>query len=125
MAAESVTTAIAVNEVRLVGRLSAEPEARALPSGDELTTWRLVVDRVGTPARPAGGRAPTVDTIDCVAHKPSLRRLASRWAPGDVLEVTGALRRRFWRAPHGPASRYEVEVTSAKKVVTRGAAAAS
>ena len=119
MAADSV------NEVHLEGRLSAEPESRALPSGDELTIWRLVVDRVGAPARPAGGRTPTVDTIDCVAHKPSVRRLATRWVPGELLEVHGALRRRFWRAPHGPASRYEVEVTAVKRIGARSATAAS
>jgi single-strand DNA-binding protein len=104
-----------VNQVLLVGRLSGEPTVRALPSGDVLTSWRLVVDRTGVPAAASGIRAPTVDTIDCVAHKRSVQRLATRWVSGDVLEVRGVLRRRFWRGAQGAASRCEVEVTEAKR----------
>ena len=33
-----------------------------------------------------------------------------RYADGDRARVEGALRRRFFRTPGGPASRYEVEV---------------
>ena len=106
MAAESV------NEVRLVGRLSGDPAVRVLPSGDELTVWRLVVDR--DPDK-RGLRAPAVDTIDCVAHRPTVQRLAARWVAGDTLEVQGALRRRFWRGAGGTASRCEVEVSAARK----------
>lgn len=101
-----------VNEVRLVGRLSGEPAVRVLPSGDELTVWRLVVDRAPDKHVP---RAPSVDTIDCVAHRPNIQRMAMRWAAGDTLEVQGALRRRFWRGAGGTASRCEVEVSAAKK----------
>lgn len=101
-----------VNEVRLVGRLSGEPAVRVLPSGDELTVWRLVVDR--EPDK-SGLRSPGVDTIDCVAHRPNVQRMASRWSAGDTLEVQGALRRRFWRGAGGTASRCEVEVTAAKR----------
>lgn len=101
-----------VNEVRLVGRLSGEPAVRVLPSGDELTVWRLVVDRA---PEKSGPRSPTVDTIDCVTHRPNIARMATRWAAGDTLEVHGALRRRFWRGAGGTASRCEVEVSAAKK----------
>jgi single-strand DNA-binding protein len=34
--------------------------------------------------------------------------------PGQVVEVTGSLHRRFWRSPAGLASRYEVDVASLK-----------
>lgn len=102
----------AVNEVRLVGRLSGEPAVRVLPSGDELTVWRLVVDREPDKSVP---RSPSVDTIDCVAQRASVQRMAARWSAGDVLEVQGALRRRFWRGAGGTASRCEVEVSVVKK----------
>lgn len=106
-----------VNEVRLVGRLSGEPVVRTLPSGDELTVWRLVVDRQvdKSGAGKSGARSPSVDTIDCVAHRPNIQRLAERWSAGDALEVHGALRRRFWRGGGGTASRCEVEVTAARR----------
>jgi single-strand DNA-binding protein len=34
---------------------------------------------------------------------------------GTEVEVRGSLRRRFWRSPTGPASRYEVEVRSLRR----------
>jgi len=94
-----------LNEIRLRGRLAAEPEARSLPSGDEVVTFRLIVDRRG----PRSAQA-TVDTIDCTVWSAGLRRRSLAWAEGDRLTVEGALRRRFWRSPQGPRSRYDVEV---------------
>jgi single-strand DNA-binding protein len=41
--------------------------------------------------------------------------MAARWSAGDMLEIQGALRRRFWRGAGGTASRCEVEVSAAKK----------
>ena len=98
------------NEVRLVGRLTGEPQLRELPSGDVVLTFRIVVRRPPVPARRAGTRSPTVDTLDCAAWRRDVQRAVGRAAPGDLLEVHGALRRRFWRGPAGPASRSEVEV---------------
>ncbi len=105
------------NEVVLVGRVAAEGQERALPSGDMLLSWRLVVDRP-PPKRPLseGMRHPTVDTIDCVAWTSGVRRTAAGFSAGDVVSVAGALRRRFWRTTTGPASRYEVEVLSVKRL---------
>jgi single-strand DNA-binding protein len=107
----SADTADHRNEVLLVGRLSAAPEVRVLPSGDEITTWRLVVARDDV----AEGRAAQ-DTIDCTAWSSRTRRSASSWAPGDVVEVEGALRRRFWKTPAALASRCEVEVSRVRRV---------
>ena len=95
-------TETSVNTVELSGRVSGEPSARSLPSGDELVTLRLVV------ARPAGG---PVDTIDLACWSAASRRSAGRVNDGDHVHATGALRRRFFRTPGGAASRYEVEVT--------------
>lgn len=113
----AATEPAAHNEVVLVGRLSGLPTSRTLPSGDELLSWRLVVGRDNRAAsRTNGGRSPTIDTIDCVAQRAAVRRLAAKWIGGEVLEVRGALRRRFWRGAQGPASRCEVEVLEAKKL---------
>lgn len=109
------------NEVRLVGRLAAPPESRSLPSGDELVLWRLVVPRAArAPDRP---RSPTVDTIACQAWLPSIRRRAVQWRPGEIIELHGALRRRFWQSPNGPASQYEVEVSKARVLRRAGRSA--
>ncbi len=106
------------NEVRLVGRLAAEPVPRELPSGDLLVTFRLVVARPTAGRAPGAGsaRSPSVDTIDCAAWRKDVQRGLRRAAAGDVLEVQGALRRRFWRSAGGPASRSEVEVGRLRRV---------
>lgn len=95
------------NRVFLRGRLAAEAVIKVLPSGDELCSFRLTV------ARPPGGRR-AVDSLECCTVRPRARRSVERASPGDELEVTGALHRRFWRGAAGPNSRYEVEVDSAR-----------
>lgn len=101
------------NEVLLVGRVAAAAEMRELPSGDPVVAWRMTVGRPPGDAR--SGRA-TSDTIDCAAWAAGPRRAAAGWTEGDVVEVTGSLRRRFWRVPSGVASRYEVTVVRARRV---------
>jgi single-strand DNA-binding protein len=103
-----------VNEVHLVGRLAAEPEPRELPSGDVVVTFRLVVER-GANRRAATPRSPTVDTLDCAAWRKDVQRSLAAAEAGEVLEVDGALRRRFWRAGASAASRSEVEVTRLRR----------
>ncbi len=104
------------NEVVLGGRVSGQPTVRVLPSGDELVSWRLVVGRDNRGLSPGGRQLPTVDTIDCVAFKAGVRRAATRWIGGEVIEVRGELRRRFWRGTQGAASRCEVEVLQIRKL---------
>lgn len=107
-----------VNEVRLIGRISAAPEVRTLPSGDAVTTFRVIVARGG------GGSSSRqrVDVIDCAVWSARLRRSVSRWEADDVVEVTGAVRRRFFRAGASAASRVEVEVSGARRVRRRASA---
>ncbi len=102
------------NEVVLVGRLAAGPVPVTLPSGDELLSFRLVVDRA-TP-RPKARPAPTHDTLACSVWTAGLRRTVGRWRAGDVVEVTGALRRRFRRTEAGPSSVHDIEVLAAKRL---------
>lgn len=105
--ASSAGTITDENSVRLRGRLAADPTVRTLPSGDELCSFRITV------ARPPGERV-RVDTIDCATLRSRVRRTLEGSAPGDRLEVSGRLRRRFWRAPGGLSSRYEVLVEAAR-----------
>lgn len=104
------------NEVRLVGRVSGQPEERVLPSGDCLVSFRVVVAR----DRPRGRQ--TVDALECVAWSARSRRSVSRWADGDVVELSGSLRRRFYRAGATTVSRVEVE-TSRGRIIRRAASA--
>jgi len=105
------------NEVTLVGRVAAPAQERTLPSGDVIATWRIVVDRPAKARRPPEGVRPiSVDTLDCVAWGAGARRTARGLATGDVAQVQGALRRRFWRAGAATVSRCEVEVTTLKRL---------
>ncbi|WP_432863205.1 hypothetical protein [Microbispora rosea] len=95
------------NEVVLAGRLSMEPAHRELPSGALLTQWRLAV------RRPAGrsGRQRS-DAIECATIDDGVRGMLAGWQLDDLVEVEGALRRRWWRG----GSRYEIEVRTARRV---------
>ena len=104
------------NEVRLVGRLSADPAELALPSGDTLWTFRLVVERSGPGAR----RGQQFDTLDCAVWGGRVKRSVPTWAQGDLVEVTGAIRRRFYAAGAAKVSRYQVEVGGGR-VIRRAA----
>ncbi len=99
------------NAVSLVGRVSGEVVERELPSGDRLTTFRLVVPR----EEPGEGRT-RVDTIDVACWTGRTRRVAGRLGEGIVVAVDGALRRRFFAAGAGRASRYEVEAARLRRV---------
>ena len=105
-----------VNEVRLTGRVSGDPEERVLPSGDRLWSFRVVVAR----DRPRGRQ--TVDALECVAWSARARRSVARWGDGDVVELTGVLRRRFYRAGAATVSRVEVEATRGR-IIRRAASA--
>jgi single-stranded DNA-binding protein len=95
------------NEVMLVGRLSMEPVGRELPSGSLLTQWRLAVRRPED--HPGRQRS---DAIECATFDDEVRGMVADWLVDDVIEVQGALRRRWWRG----GSRYEVEVRTARRV---------
>ncbi|MBE7189653.1 single-stranded DNA-binding protein [Jatrophihabitans endophyticus] len=103
------TGAVPDNRVHLRGRLAGEPTEHELPSGDVLLAFSLTVPR------PPGEKV-RVDTLECVAIRPGLRRVVGRAAAGDELEIEGRLQRRFWRGPAGPASRYAVAVDVVRRV---------
>jgi single-strand DNA-binding protein len=96
------------NVVRLRGKVSTGPQERALPSGTTIVTLRLSVPRTPTPMTRNSKQG--VDWVDCAAWGGRVRRTALRWEVGDVVEVEGALRRRFYRGGSGTATRLEVEL---------------
>ena len=107
-----------VNAVRLSGRVSAAPEARMLPSGDEVVSFRLIVPRSPSARRRSKQR---VDTIECSAWTARLRRSVRRLEAGDAVTVTGELRRRFTRGAGGPMSWVNVDLdTCERTAATQG-----
>ncbi len=112
------------NEVRLVGRLTGEPAMVELPSGDVLVTFRISVPRSVRPgsAKPGKGTSQGVDSVPCTAWSPRLRRSILTWRAGDLVELTGAVRCRFFQAGGATRSRVEVEA-SAARIMRRSSAA--
>jgi single-strand DNA-binding protein len=102
------------NEVTLRGRVSSAPEPRELPSGTCIVTLRVSVPRAPSPM--TKGSKQTSDWVDCVAWGARQRRSVATWRVGDVVEVEGAFRRRFYRAGGGTAMRLEVEVLAGRVV---------
>ncbi len=101
------------NEVRLVGRLSAAPATVELPSGDVLMTFRISVPRASPTVRGASS-GQRVDSVPCTAWAPRLRRSIATWRAGDLVEVVGAVRCRFYQAGGATRSRVEVEASAAR-----------
>ena len=105
------------NTVRLHGRVSSAPVERELPSGAVITTFRLSVPRARSPM--TSGSSQSSDWVDCVAWAAKTRRSVGGWTVGDQVEVTGALRRRFYRAGESASTRLEVEVLGARRARAR------
>lgn len=100
-----------INSVRLVGRLGGEATETVLPSGSVISAFRVVIAR--PPDHESGQK---VDALECTAWSGRVRRSARTWRKGDLVEVEGAIRRRFFSTPSGRASRVEIEVSSARVV---------
>lgn len=98
------------NEVHIVGRVSAAPEVRELRDG-ELVVWRVAVERPRPPGEPRRS-----DWLTCATAEAGPGATARTLRVGDVVELHGWLRRRFWRSRNGPVTPLEIEVRGAKVV---------
>ena len=96
-----------LNDLLLRGRVSAPAVEKELPSGDKVVEFRLIVTRVER-----GG----VDTLDIAAWSSKMRRSALTLKEGEWVEITGAIHRRFWSAPAGVASRWQVEAAEISRL---------
>lgn len=80
------------NVVELRGRVTSAPVQRELPSGAVICSLRISIPRARTTMTAGSGQS--VDWVDCTAWNARCRRSVSGWAIGDLVEVTGSLRRR-------------------------------
>ena len=98
--AEELPEDFSMNDCLLRGRVSAPAVDRELPSGEHVVEFRLIVKR---------DTREGVDTLDIAAWNSKSRRTALSLKPGEWVEVSGSVRRRFWQAPTGAASRWQIE----------------
>ena len=99
------------NEVFLEGRVSSLPTEKLLPSGDTVTEFRIVIDR----KYPKGVKRE-VDTLDIAVWLAKARKKAMTLQIDDWVSIDGAIRRRFWKAPTGLASRWQVEASQLRRL---------
>lgn len=114
----SVAASHTSSHVSAIGRLGARFQIRELPSGDVLTTFTVIVDRARSSHSdsPHGGGGARVDAIACVTTRTRVREAVERWDPGTLVEITGALRRRFWRGGGGAlGSAMDVDVRTMRR----------
>ncbi len=95
------------NSVNLVGRCSAAGIEKELPSGDRVVEIRIIVARDDD----AG-----FDTFDVSIWNAKLRKRALGLKSDEWIEVSGSLRRRFWKTGSAVASRWQVEGRELRRV---------
>ncbi len=91
---------LSLNDLLLRGRVSAPATVKELPSGDKVVEFRLIITRTDREG---------VDTIDIAAWSAKSRKTALSLKGDEWVEISGSVHRRFWQAPTGLASRWQVE----------------
>ncbi len=83
-----------LNRVVLIGRLTQDPEARSIPSGQNVTTIRMATNRVWTD--PSGQRKDATEFHTVVAWG-RLGEIASQYLKkGGLVMIEGRLQTRSW-----------------------------
>jgi len=95
-----------LNDVALRGWVTTVATERELPSGDLVAQFRIAI------TRPEGG----VDTIDLESWSAKTRRTALSLKDSEWVEISGAIRRRFWKIGQGLASRWQVVTNEIKRI---------
>ena len=104
---EEVEEDFSLNDIVLRGRVSQEAIEKELPSGDKVVEFRLIITRE---------KLSGVDTLDIGAWSLKARRIALTLTPDEWVEVSGSIHRRFWSAPTGLASRWQVEAVEITRI---------
>ena len=96
-----------LNDLLLRGRVSAQATTKEMPSGDKVVEFRLIITRE---------LREGVDTLDIGAWTSKSRKSALTLKGGEWVEISGSIHRRFWQAPTGLASRWQVEAAEISRI---------
>ena len=105
--AEEEVQDYSLNDLLIRGRVSAPATTKELPSGDKVVEFRVIVTR-----REREG----VDTLDIGAWSAKSRKVALTLKSDEWIEISGSIHRRFWQAPTGLASRWQVEAAEISRI---------
>ena len=90
-----------LNRIILIGRLTADPEAKYTPSGIAVTTFRIAVDRPISAEAKQQGQEKQADFIDIVAWRQNAEFAANYLQKGRLIAVEGKLQIREYVTQDG------------------------
>lgn len=96
------------NKVVLMGNLTRDPELRAIPSGQNVASFSLAVNRSWKNA--AGEQQEAVDYIDCTIWGKPAEIITQYMKKGSGILVSGRLQQRSWEQEGQKRSKVEVVV---------------
>ena len=82
-----------LNKIVLMGRLTAQPELKATPSGVAVTSFKIAVDRAG--------KEKATDFIPVVAWRSSAEFVCKYFGKGDPITVDGKIQMRQYTTKDG------------------------
>lgn len=86
-----------INNVVLMGRLTAEPELKSTANGVEVTSFTIAVERSYTKS----GEQRQADFIDCVAWRQTAAFIFNYFKKGSMIAVTGEIQTRNYEDKNG------------------------
>lgn len=88
---------MSLNNVSLMGRLTADPELRRTPSGVSVTTFTIAVERTYTPQ----GQEKQADFIDIVAWRNTAEFACKYFTKGKMMAAQGSIQTRTYEDKEG------------------------
>ena len=86
-----------LNNVVLMGRLTADPELRQTSTGIEVTSFSIAIDR----GYVRQGEERQTDFINCVAWRQTAKFITSYFRKGQMIAVTGSIQTRNYEDKSG------------------------
>ena len=86
-----------LNNVVLMGRLTADPELRQTSTGIEVTSFSIAIDR----GYARQGEERQTDFINCVAWRQTAKFITSYFRKGQMIALVGAIRTRSYEDKKG------------------------
>ena len=107
-----------LNQATLMGNLTRDPELRQTPSGQNVVSFSLALNRAYKDA--SGEWQEVTDYIDCVAWGPLAERVAQYLSKGRRCLVQGRLQSRSWEQDGQKRSKVEVLANDVTFLDSRG-----
>src|SRR3954465_12899893 len=107
-----------LNQVTLMGNLTRDPELRQTPTGQNVTSFSLALNRAYKDQ--SGEWQEATDYIDCVCWGPLAERVAQYLSKGRRCLVQGRLQSRSWEQDGQKRSKVEVLANDVTFLDSRG-----